>query len=75
MNKDERKALAEQLNANPLFHALLDDMEKAAVEALVRADTEQKRVEGQWRVLSVRSFREDCGEYLRSTPERKGAIA
>lgn len=75
MTPDERKALAEQLDGNPLWHELLNEIETSAVEALVYAQSEQDRVEAQWRVRSARSFREDCQGYLVSTPKRRGAPA
>lgn len=75
MTPKERKSLAEQLDANPLFHEILNQIETSAVEALVYANTEQDRVEAQWRVRSARSFRSDCQDLLVSNPERKGAPA
>lgn len=75
MTPDERKALAEQLDGNPLWHEILNTIEADAVEALIHAKTEQDRVETQWRVLSARSFREDCQDLLVSTPKRTGAPA
>lgn len=75
MTKDEEKRLAEQLFGNPLFELLLEKLETEAVESLVYADTEQKRVETQWRVRAVRSLRSDCSALLNNTQKRKGAIA
>ena len=75
MNDRERKALAEQLEANPLCAVILDEIEQAALDALVMADTEQGRVEAQWRVRAVRTFRQDWQAALASTPRREGAFA
>lgn len=74
MTPSERKSLAEQITANPLFAETLDNIEKDALEALVYADTEQDRVEAQWRVRSARTFRSDL-EHALSTREPKEAPA
>lgn len=73
MTREERKKLAEQLDANPLWHEILTGIETGAIEALILAATEQDRVEAQWRVRAARSFREDCQALLASNPRRKGA--
>jgi hypothetical protein len=73
MNHDERKALAEQLKANPLFDALISKIEANAIEALVYATNENDRISAQWRVRAARSLREDCEAALCNTPARKGA--
>lgn len=75
MKADERKRLAEQLVANPLFDEMLGEIEQAAIESLILAKTEQERVEAQWRVRSARAFREDCHKIVDSKPRRKGAVA
>lgn len=75
MTSQERKSLAEQLDANPLFHEILEQIEADALEALVYATTEKARVEAQWRVRSARSFRSDCQEALVSNQKRAGAPA
>ena len=72
---NERKSLAEQLKANPLFDEMLASIEASAIEALVYAKDEDSRISAQWRVRSARTFREDCEEYLRNTPTRNGAPA
>lgn len=40
MTPDERKSLAEQILANPLFTKIIDDMERDAIEWLVSANVE-----------------------------------
>lgn len=72
---EERRTLAEQLDANPLWHEILENMERQAVEGLIYASTEQSRVEAQWRVQSVRTFRTDCQAALDNNRKRKGAPA
>lgn len=74
MTPQERKSLAEQITANPLFTAILDDMERGAIERLIHADTDQSRHECQLRVQAVRAFRSDLTEAL-STREPKAAPA
>ena len=59
MTPAERKSLSEQLNSNPLLGEILSDIEASAVEALVYAETEQARVEGQWRIRAARAVRDD----------------
>ena len=76
MGPEEKTALAQQLSTNPLFDYMLDEMEKEATESLVFADTEQQRVEAQWRVRSVRAFRSDCRRYASNNHQkRRGAVA
>lgn len=67
MQDHERKSLAEQLLSNPVFQEIMADLEQRALEALVYADTEQKRVEAQWRVRAIRSFETDCEAIIRNT--------
>lgn len=75
LTAEDRKALAQQILTNPLTDEIFDGIERDAIEALVRAKTEQDRVEAQWRVRAARSFRQDCEQMLRNTHGRKGAIA
>lgn len=75
MTPEDRKHLAEQLKANPLFDELIDGIEADAIESLIYAKTEDDRISAQWRVKAARSFREDCEAALRNTPTRKGAPA
>lgn len=75
MTPEERKSLAEQLKANPLFDDLIDGIEASAIEALIYANNENDRLSAQWRVRAARAFREDCEAALRSTRDRKGAPA
>ncbi len=75
MTQDERKKLAEQLKANPLFDEILTKIEADAIEALIFAKTEDERVSAQWRVKAARTFRGDCEAALRSNPPRRGAPA
>jgi len=53
----------------------MGELEARAIEALVRAKTEDDRISQQWRVRSVRAFREDCEALLRNNHARKGAPA
>jgi len=75
MTPEDRKTLAEQLDANPLWHEILQQIGTSAIETLVHASNEQDRVEAQWRVRSARAFRSDCQEALASTRRRTGAPA
>lgn len=75
MTPEDRKHLAEQLKANPLWDELIDGIEADAIESLIYAKTEDDRISAQWRVRAARSFREDCEAALRNTPVRKGAPA
>ena len=59
MTPRERKSLAEQLEANPLLGAILDEIERSAVERLVYAETDTKRIEGQAAVRAARNFRHE----------------
>ena len=73
MTPKERKSLAEQITANPLFTAILDDMERGAIEALIYAPDET-RLTRQLTVQAIRQFRSDLTEAL-STREPKSAPA
>ena len=75
MTPQDRTNNAEQLKANPLFALLLSELEAKAIERMVSADTNEKRLEGQLRIQAVRSFRRDCEAALRSTHEPKAAPA
>lgn len=75
MTPEARASLAEQLQANPLFAALFDELEASAVEQMIYATTDTTRAEGAMRVLAVRTLRADCKKALRSTRERKAAPA
>lgn len=73
MTPKERKALAEQITANPLFTSILDDMEHRAIEALIYADDET-RLTRQLTVRAIRTFRQDLASAL-NTHEPKAAPA
>ncbi len=75
MTPRERKALAEQITANPLFTAILGDMETNAIEAMIHAKDDETRFRASLRVREIRSFRQDCEAALRNTPPKKGAVA
>ncbi len=70
MTPQERKSLAEQITANPLFTQILGDMETNAIEALVSAQTDEHRLTRQLKVQAIREFRADLGECLNTrTPK------
>lgn len=58
MTPQERKSLAEQINANPLTRIILDEIEQTAIERLIYATGEIDRVEAQAGVRAARSFRD-----------------
>lgn len=64
MTPQERKSLAEQITANPLFTAILDEMEGNSIEALINAQTEEQRHARQLRVQAIREFRTDLAQCL-----------
>lgn len=74
MTPQERKNLAEQITANPLFTAILDDMERNAIEAMIAAQDDANRLARQLRVQAIREFRSDLGASL-NTREPKSAPA
>jgi hypothetical protein len=74
MTPQERKSLAEQITANPLFRLILDEMETGAIEALVNAQDDGQRLRRQLKVQAIREFRADLGECL-NTREPKSAPA
>lgn len=73
MTKEERRSLAEQLKANPLFDILMAEIEANALERMILASTDQARLETQAYVRATRAFRQDCEALLRNNPPRKGA--
>lgn len=64
MTPAERKSLAEQLAGNPLLDEILSGIERDAIETLIIEKTEQGRIEAQWRIRSVRSFRAELSVML-----------
>lgn len=66
MTPQERKSLAEQLLANPLFNATFDRLEKDATEAMIYAQDDEARLRFAFRVQEIRSFRHDCIAALRA---------
>ena len=64
MTPAERKSLAEQITANPLFKAILDEMETGAIEALINAQDDAQRHARQMRVQAIREFRTDLAQCL-----------
>lgn len=74
MTPAERKSLAEQITANPLFRAILEEMETGAIEALINAQDNEQRLHRQLKVQAVREFRADLGNCL-NTREPKSAPA
>ena len=68
MTPEERKALAEQLNANPLLEGILNDMENSAIEVLIHE--EHDRQGAQMRVRAVRTFRSDLAAALNTRPKK-----
>ena len=64
MTPQERKSLAEQITANPLFKAILDEMEGGAIEALINAQDDAQRHARQLRVQAIREFRTDLAQCL-----------
>lgn len=66
MTPQERKSLAEQLLTNPLFSATFDELEKAAIEAMVYATDDDIRQRMAFRVQEVRNFKHDCTAALRA---------
>lgn len=58
MTPQQRKALAEQLAANPLMGAVLREIEASAIERLIYAKTDTDRIEAQAGVRAARAFRD-----------------
>lgn len=74
MTPAERRNLAEQITGNPLFRAILDEMESGAIEALVNAQDNEQRHTRQMKVQAIRAFRADLDACL-DTREPKSAPA
>ncbi|MRX50170.1 hypothetical protein GI374_06850 [Paracoccus sp. S-4012] len=70
----ERKSLAEQLTGNSLLSALLTEIEAGAVERLIYADTETKRIEAQAAVRAARAFRHEIRATLASAVSRGAPV-
>lgn len=64
MTPAQRKSLAEQITGNPLFTAILDEMESGAIEALINAQDNEQRLHRQLKVQAVREFRADLAQCL-----------
>ena len=75
MTPRERASLAEQLEANPLFGELFNEIEHNAIEAMVYAKDDEDRARAAMRVQAVRDLRDNCKASLRETRERKAAPA
>lgn len=73
MTREERKHLAEQLKANPLWDILMAEIETDAIERMISASTDLDRMEAQAFVRAARAFRANCEAALRNTQPRKGA--
>jgi hypothetical protein len=73
MTPQERRSLAEQILSNPLFTAVMGELEAGAIEALIYA-AEHDRATRQIRVQVIREFRADLGNCL-NTREPKSAPA
>lgn len=73
MTPQERRSLAEQILSNPLFTAVMGELEAGAIEALIYA-AEHDRAARQIRVQVIREFRTDLGNCL-NTREPKSAPA
>jgi hypothetical protein len=71
VSPEDRKKLAEQLEANPLFKALLSEMEDAAMQAMLHAGDEQTRLEAQIRAQTVIDFRRNWQRLLANNPAGK----
>lgn len=75
MTEQERRALAEGLWANPLFHDMFDRLETNATQLCIWAQDDEQRLLAALRVQTIQNLRTDCEEALRSTPARKNAPA
>lgn len=73
MPPDQRKRLAEQLTANPLYEILMAELETDAIERMISANTDQERLETQAYIRATRAFRGNCAAMMRNTPPKKGA--
>ena len=74
MTPADRKNLADQITANPLFTEIMDGMERRAIERLIHAADDHTRLTAQLEVKAVRTFRADLGAAL-STRTPKAAPA
>lgn len=73
MTPEDRKTLAEQLLANPLWAVLMAECEANAIERLIAANTDIERMERQAGVRAARTFRQDCEALARNTRPKKDA--
>lgn len=71
MQPNERKSLAQQLEANPLFNELLEQLEAVAIEKMFAAKTEQDRIEAQASAHACRNFRADWQRLLTNNRPKK----
>ena len=74
MTPTERRHLAEAITTNPLYRAVLDEMEAGAIEALVNAQDNEQRHTRQMKVQAIRAFRADLDACL-DTREPRSAPA
>lgn len=75
MTPADRQTLAEQLWGNPLFHTMIDEMERDATNACIWASDEQTRHAAAMRTQAIQRLRSDCEASLRSNQTRKSAPA
>jgi hypothetical protein len=77
MTPEDRKALAEQIQSNPLTAVILDAIEKDAVERGIYAPAtdHEARAAAMAEVRAIRAFRHHLDAMLRDTAPRKGAPA
>lgn len=68
MTPEERKNLAEQITRNPLFTAILDEMETNATQALIFENNDIRSA--QMRVRAIQQFRADLAEALDTHPRK-----
>ena len=74
MTKDERRALAESLIANPLWTELFEMQERHAIEPMIYTDDQEERRLFALRVQVIRALRHDCEAMLRNTEPDRGAF-
>ena len=77
MSQHERKSLAEQMLANPLFPVLMDDLERDAIDRGVNAaiTDDETRAAAMAEARAIRAFRSNLATLVRDTGLRKGAPA
>lgn len=77
MTPRERAELARQILDNPLFTAVLDDIEKSAIETGINAPAlaDDIRAAAMAEVRAIRAFRSNLRAMLEDTRPRKGAPA